>query len=588
MPCLSQSQLAKELAQSLPAGFTFKVYHVSTPPTKCHPLFATPPESRPEPTYCESNQLIVAITSPSLARPDGVHSEILIFAMEVLVYSTASLTTIFVSKADSTGYLHHLGLPREAPSPLRSIASAFLAFLSVHRRRINIKLLLSLFARAQDQYLFPGSVDNKGKHLLDDRGLIRWWCRVLDPIVRSTVSETAEDSRNGIKSTKDSLKAYLLVPGLDRQETLNILSTPMSSDRSQRDLWIIGHPLYILSGSPNAPPRCLIPRFPDDPKARFVEELDEELPEVVQGEICSPSKRTSIGRWKSAKTLEQFWEAMMFRQECSSGRLVGFVWVLIESREASLASAELSTAISGTSAPAAGGRDRTTDMPMLRDGSPVPTQGLKRARERKRDAVDRWATPRTAALRHNGDNGSNETTVGERLRTTCRRPQRKRNLSGPIVPRQPRIKKALPRSADEPRVQDTSPYYTWPQNSRGHVVVPTRDYTRINDFLLRLDFSDQRTAKASTARWVQEVRATAGLSEDDDWGESVTGTKAWQRHVQTASGAVNSLSAGSIRKKRKDNVDAGGTTAAGSDDAPPTHILSAGLIRKKPKGEARD
>ncbi|KAI9755112.1 MAG: hypothetical protein M1815_005204 [Lichina confinis] len=587
MPCLPQSLLAKELAQSLPAGFTFKVYHVSTPPIKCHPLFAAAPESKPEPTYCESHQLNVAIACPSVAGPDGVHSEILIFAMEVLVYSTASLTTIFVSKADSTGYLHHLGLPREAPSPLRSIASTFLAFLSAHRRRINIKLLLSLFARAQDQYLFPGSIDNKGKHLLDDRGLIRWWCRVLDPIVRSTVSRTAEDSLNGITSTKDTLKAYLLVPGLDRQETLNLLSTPMSSDRSQRDLWIIGHPLYLLSGSPSAPPRCLIPRFPDDPKARFVEELDEELPEVVQGEICSPSKRTDLGRWKSAKTLEQFWEAMMFRQECSSGRLVGFVWVLVESRKSPLESAELATATSGVSTPAAGGRDRTADMAMLRDGSPTPTRGLKRARETKSDVVNRLATPQTAALRRNGDKGNSERTVGERRRTTSRRPERKQKLSGPIIPRQPRIKKASPSSADDPPVEDTSPYYTWPQDSRGQVVIPTRDYMRINDFLLRLDFSDRETAQASTTRWVQEVRMTAGLSEDDDWGESVTGTKVWERHVQMALGAVNSLGAGSIRKKPKDDASAGETTAAGGDEPPSMHILSAGLIRKKPKGEAR-
>src|SRR5208282_769802 len=71
------------------------------------------------------------------------------------------------------------------------------------------------------------------------------------------------------------------------------------------------------------PPRCLVPRFPDDPKSRFLDELDGEL-SISQGKAVD-------GEWRSVKTLDQFWEMMAFRQECSAGRLVGFIWIVFES-----------------------------------------------------------------------------------------------------------------------------------------------------------------------------------------------------------------------------------------------------------------
>jgi regulator of Ty1 transposition protein 109 len=47
-------------------------------------------------------------------------------------------------------------------------------------------------------------------------------------------------------------------------------------------------------------------------------DLDEEIPESSQ-----------LGQWHSVKTLDQFWELMAFRQECSAGRLVGFLWLVV-------------------------------------------------------------------------------------------------------------------------------------------------------------------------------------------------------------------------------------------------------------------
>jgi len=52
--------------------------------------------------------------------------------------------------------------------------------------------------------------------------------------------------------------------------------------------------------------RDVIPVFPDDPKARFLDDLKTD------GQLATT-------------TLSQFWELMEHRQECSSGRLVGFI-----------------------------------------------------------------------------------------------------------------------------------------------------------------------------------------------------------------------------------------------------------------------
>lgn len=61
--------------------------------------------------------------------------------------------------------------------------------------------------------------------------------------------------------------------------------------------------------------RDVIPIFPDDPKARFLDDLK------LEGQI-------------SAMTLGQFWELMEHRQECSSGRLVGFISTYVKASTA--------------------------------------------------------------------------------------------------------------------------------------------------------------------------------------------------------------------------------------------------------------
>ncbi|KAE8152504.1 histone acetylation protein-domain-containing protein [Aspergillus avenaceus] len=308
------------LAKVLPTGVKVTIRHISSAPTPCIALFAPPPGEEAEATFCENHFLTVSVNAEEQDGP-----EIIVFGVEVLVYSTAHLTTIFVSKADSTGFLHLL---KNAPkvSLIRRISNGFLSFLVQTHQRPGVRLVVSLFARAQNQYLFPGSIENPGKHVLDDRGLIKWWCRVFDPILREYEPESGSHEKGlldrTMESAKSSATAFLIVPGCDRFETRNFFPSTAKFDDQERSRWLTSYPLHQLCDNTKAPPRCLIPRFPDDPKTRFLVDLDDELPK--QRELSE-----NIGQWRSVKSLDQFWEMMSFRQECSAGRLVGFLWLIV-------------------------------------------------------------------------------------------------------------------------------------------------------------------------------------------------------------------------------------------------------------------
>lgn len=328
---MSGPRLGDLLAEALPRDLPLNVRHVSTPPTRCDPLFSAAPGADPEVTFCETNFLIVTLNRDS----SKVDEEVAVCGFEVLVYTTKRLTTVFVSKADSTGNLRLIYDKHPAAkkgSLLRRIATTFLSFLVRTRRRPGVKTVLCLFARAQNQYLFPGSVENPGKHVLDDRGLVRWWCRVVDPILREYdvelqgAADGTQAEEKIDKSTKRIATAYLLVPGCDNYETRAFFPPSAKFDAKDRLRWRVAYPLDRICADVNVPPRCLIPRFPDDPKSRFLIDLDDELPDESSGNV-PPGK---AGQWRSVKSVDQFWEMMAFRQECSAGRVVGFLWVVIE------------------------------------------------------------------------------------------------------------------------------------------------------------------------------------------------------------------------------------------------------------------
>lgn len=578
----NRSSLKDLLAEQLPKDVPFTFYHYSTPPTKSPALFSAPPHAKSERTYCESHFLSATI-APKNAGSSQLPEELLILAIEVLIYTTRRLTTIFVSKADSTGYLSELQLPRsQSGSPLKTICGTFVSWLAKERQRKGKKLVISLFARAQDQYLFPASIDNKNKHVLDDRGLVKWWCKVLDPIVWQYQAEEerkpfqerlAEGEGKGNETAASrsdtTAKGYLVIPGYEPYDTLRYVPPSPSPGTPRR--WAASHPLLQIAPHPAAPPRCLVPHFPDDPKARFLDELDEELPDRGEGVIAdggTPSR--SNGMWKSVKTLDQFWEFMAFRQECSSGRIVGFIWVVLTPPSDSI--------------------------PEEEENDDTPSQHSRASQPSGPDSQS--SQPSLSTPRNKKPSNKRRTKPTKR--------------SGPIPLVLPRIKSSSstlsPMSATSssshstPKIPEHTPYFTCPVSSRGTICFSTKNYNRAHEVLIHSSFATRAAAARSTAQFKREVGVLGGVAE---WGWSVVGraqgdSLATQKDVAGAS--ATPMTVMGVRKKRKDGdaasvsapqmLDAGLVRKKAKLDSTPTgnggaadgvQVLSAGLVRKKPK-----
>ncbi|ROV92509.1 hypothetical protein VSDG_06687 [Cytospora chrysosperma] len=536
--------LLDKLAKVLPKGYKFTINHLSTPPTRTDALCSPPPDARPDRTYRESHFLAISIDAkakPSTSSTDpSIRSspltpgrandnaatnsnQVLILGLEIYVFTTAWSTTFFVSKADSTGYLSMLNLPKGAPSPIRGISSAFVSYLVQERCRDNVQTIVSLFARAQNQYLFPGSVENKHKHVLDDRGLVKWWCRVLDSVMED--QGTHEDKifcPSNKQGDWEQMKGFLVVPGLDAYELRAFL--PRTSNTPSN--WVLGHPLERISHFAReydwVPPRCLVPKFPDDPKSRFRDELDLEASKSAQYE--------EKGLWRNVQTMEQFWDMMAYRQECSSGHMTGFIWVVLE--------------------PHGWTKDNETIVPS-------PTESLFTAHSSfdniqlsqpstppKRRNTLTTSTPKTSPLKMETTAGSTQLTPTKSpSRGTSGAKDRKNTLKGPVRPRMPRVKRHARNYV--PDIPVTTSYYYWPPSGRGTRIVAEADYKRSVDLLTKLDFETLELATTSTRRWINEVGG------GQKWALEVLG----RRNVNTPKATPSSITVNNmtnlVRKKQR-------------------------------------
>lgn len=571
--------LLDKLTKVLPKGHKFLVHHLSTPPTRTDALTSPPPGARPDRTYRESHFLAVSIELPPRSLPHTPSSsipsspvtasapqsgarQVLVLGLEIFIFTTAWSSTYFVSKADSTGYLHLLNLPKGTPSPIREISAAFIAYLVEERRRDNVQSVVSLFARAQNQYLFPGSVDNKGKHVLDDRGLIRWWCRVLNSILEE--QGTHEDAIFRPLKTKgdwESKKAYLVIPGLDTYESRAFL--PRSPNAASN--WVLDHPLKSISHFAReydwVPPRCLVPKFPDDPKSRFRDELDLEASKSAQYE--------EKGLWHSVRTLDQFWEMMAYRQECSGGHMTGFLWVLLEPYGWSKSHEDLASPVDSLITP-------NTSFDSSLASQPITPP-------RRRDGL-LAATPKGSPLKMAlTPNAMYETPGNGSPLQKGASEKNKKTLSGPIKARLPRVKKHARNYV--PNIPVTTPYYYWPPEGRGTRIVAEADYQRSIDLLTKLDFETLELATGSSKRWISEVGG------GKKWALEVVGRRLLVPVSRIQAPAINNMS-GLIRKKQS-QVDAAQSANAANTEH---HRESAGtteqsgvtilIARKKPKVES--
>lgn len=300
--------------------------------------------------------------------------------------------------------------------------------------------------------------------------------------------------------------------------------------------------------------------------------LAEHLRVLFSGCHCPASLPLSSGvvvqlevlGGRRVKTLERFWDMMAFRQECSSGRLVGFIWIVFTPPDVNNSEDD-------------GQMDSQTSIASAQslDQSMPGTRSKSRAAGRQRK----------------------ETSVSSEK--IC-----KRKLTGPIIPRLPRIKSGSSNLSTTPQPEE-SEYYSWPRTSRGELVLDEKDYKRANDLLLRLDFATLTVATSSTKRWVDQVAVLARA--DEGWGITIVGRSGsagrtnsnangvtvlpTKRKTDTMDTSVstngatgpNTLSSGLVRKKSKHDDS---QTLSAPDDAPAgVNMLSNGVVRKKAKAE---
>lgn len=357
---------------------------------------------------------------------------------------------------------------------------------------------------------------------------------MLDPII-PPAKETSTDADVDV-----SYHGYITVPGYAGNELKRSFMPPSSASAESRPKWLAGHPLMELAqtrGVPeHAPPRCFLPRFPDDPKARFIQDLDDEigLSEDSQVQI-SPSKKGKNGMWNAVRDLDRFWEAMEFRQECSSGRVVGFLWLVISPKrsEADALDAEV-----------AANFDSQELLP-----------------------VD---------LSQSNDPASQQETTGSPKK------RKRKPLTGLIIPRMPKLKGG---SSSLSGLSDL----TNADSLGDGITISEEGYNKVMQTMLHLDFSSLQAAIRSTNRWVAEVTSVCSLN--GDFGIGVAGTVSVEAAPAVAAasangvlnGGVNDLG-GMIRKKRK--VEDGQSQAVAEPQQPAVNTLGGGLIRKKVKPKA--
>ena len=266
----SSCVLETRLGAALPHLKSVKVNHISSEPERCESLYSQAPGQPAEETYREKHFFLASVQQ----TPNAI---IPVYGLEVIVYTTAQLTTIFVSKADSTGFMHLVEWPKWASSPMTTIASVFLRLLADVFQKPNKRLVVSIFARSQHTYLFPGSGENDGKNILSDSALIRWWARVMNLVMDPDQPEHDDEidqKQRRIKTNPATSQVYLRVPGCSAAETKRFVPVSLNESSPFRSVSLAADPFKLLAPRSDLPARCMIPHFYDDPKTRFADELD--------------------------------------------------------------------------------------------------------------------------------------------------------------------------------------------------------------------------------------------------------------------------------------------------------------------------
>ncbi|KAI1794849.1 histone acetylation protein-domain-containing protein [Ganoderma leucocontextum] len=339
----------------LPGTRTFHIHVLTSAPRKHNGLF---PYAHPRPrTYLQDVFILLS------EQKDPSAPRILVAAIEASVYNIPSTScgVLYVSKVDSSGHA-------SSPSPTVTLVRAFLTYYADPATRpIAVQhLWIQLFARAQNQYLFPNSSEFEGKRPLSDVKLCAWWKRVYGEVAGEVVGR--------LKGT-GKVKLFYILPGYSELEAAHTVDRALSrpgpaSGADASVQWVYGHPYSQAdvplpcprSADPDAPYNLgtFVPWFDDDPKSRFIDEI--AYIKSTESGVRSPQRKrprapTSSGprgekkapreqeerdedekdKDKDTRPLgelslvsaDEFWERMSFRQECVAGAVTGFFTLCI-------------------------------------------------------------------------------------------------------------------------------------------------------------------------------------------------------------------------------------------------------------------
>ncbi|GAA6057340.1 hypothetical protein JCM3770_001100 [Rhodotorula araucariae] len=378
--------VASALEASVPGSHRYSLNVVRSEPQRSHALFPHASNAKTAKVYHEETLVVLSekrtvASTPTVPRPpaegaalalpaadrDTEEHLVPVAALEAALYfvPSSSCALLYISKVDTTG------LSSSPVSPTRTLVSAFVAYHLLHAPHHAQRLRVHVFARAQAQYLFPGSADNApAKRVLDDNALIRWWKGTLE---RASAQRALPDG---------AVQRFYLVPGLSLAESLPYVpALPGTAP------WVYGHANSTLSSPLHAPASPAahpltdhVPAFPDDPKARFLHSLASSPvePSGAPGDYDDAYRALSSATFSAGTTpaqkaaeldrqvdrerrrlvegvpggVDEWWERMAFRQECCAGALVAF-FVLAIGEPADLVAAASASALVPSDPPAA-------------------------------------------------------------------------------------------------------------------------------------------------------------------------------------------------------------------------------------------
>jgi regulator of Ty1 transposition protein 109 len=180
-------------------------------------------------------------------RGPGPGAYVAAIQANLYIFPTTHSVIVYISKVDTTGQ-------GQRPSPTRAATVALLEHIvrrwfarGPSEGSPGWNVWVHLFARAQNQYLFPASIEHPGKRVLSDAGLVKWWKAVMDDFVSSCVKD-GKVSGGGGGGGRLRAEPHVILPGATDDEAMHLLKIPLRKPEATTGHdWRYGHPYSTLT-----------------------------------------------------------------------------------------------------------------------------------------------------------------------------------------------------------------------------------------------------------------------------------------------------------------------------------------------------